>query len=97
MPCEVKVKCPGDMFILHQWIKQEPVDLIIGNTYCKYIARDEDIPHLRHGFPIVDRMGHTYFPSVGYRGALRLMEKMLDLFLSRRDRDDPETTFELVY
>ncbi len=97
VPCDVKVKCPGDLFLLHQWIKQEPVDLIIGNTYCKYIARDEDIPLLRHGFPIVDRMGHTYFPSVGYRGALRLMEKMLDLFLFRRDRDEPETSFELVY
>ena len=92
-----KIKCPGDLFIMHQWIKQEPVDLLIGNSYLKYIARDEDIPHLRHGFPIVDRMGHTYFPSVGYKGALRLMEKMLDLFLTRRDRDEPESSFELVY
>lgn len=31
----------ADMFLLHQWIKQEPVDLLIGNTYGKYIARDE--------------------------------------------------------
>ena len=37
---------------MHQWIKKEPVDLLIGNTYGKYIARDEDIPFVRHGFPI---------------------------------------------
>jgi len=92
-----KVKCPGDMFILHQWIKQEPVDLLIGNTYLKYISRDEDIPLLRHGFPILDRMGHTLFPSVGYKGALRLIEKMLDAMLTKRDRDASETEFELVY
>jgi len=73
------------------------VDLLIGNTYLKYVARDEDIPLIRHGFPITDRMGHTFFPSVGYRGALRLMEKMLDAMLSRRDRDASETEFELVY
>ena len=97
VPCEIKFKCPGDMFLLHQWIKQEPVDLLIGNSYMKYIARDEDIPLIRHGFPIVDRFGHSMFPTVGYKGALRLMEKILDALLSRRDRDASETEFELVY
>ncbi len=91
------VKESGDMFLAHQLIKNEPVDLIIGNTYCKYMARDEDTPLIRHGFPIVDRMGHQYFPSVGYRGAIRLLEKMLDALLSRLDRDNPVETFELVY
>ncbi|MGL1863793.1 MAG: nitrogenase molybdenum-iron protein subunit beta [Pseudodesulfovibrio sp.] len=95
-PFEVKVKAKGDMFLMHQWIKNEPVDLLIGNTYGKYIARDEDIPFLRWGFPILDRQGHQYFPTVGYKGGLRLLEKMLDLFLDRKDRDDPEETFELV-
>jgi nitrogenase molybdenum-iron protein beta chain len=96
IPGEVKVKAWGDMFLLHQWIKNEPVDLLIGNTYCKYIARDEDIPLVRWGFPILDRQGHQYFPTVGYKGALRLLEKILGALLDRKDRDDPERTFELV-
>ena len=95
-PFEVKVKAKGDMFLMHQWIKNEPVDLLIGNTYGKYIARDEDIPFMRWGFPIVDRQGHQYFPTVGYKGGLRLLEKILNLFLDRKDRDDPEQVFELV-
>jgi nitrogenase molybdenum-iron protein beta chain len=96
LPCEVNVKAKGDMFLLHQWIKNEPVDLLLGNTYCKYIARDEDIPFVRFGFPILDRVGHQYFPSVGYKGGLRLLEKILGVLLDRKDRDDPEETFELV-
>ena len=92
----VNVKSGGDMFLLHQWIKNEPVDLLIGNTYCKYIARDEDIPLLRMGFPILDRVGHSYFPTVGYRGGIRLLERILDLLLDRKDRDSPESAFELV-
>ena len=84
------------MFLLHQWIKNEPVDLLISNTYGKYIARDEDIPFLRFGFPILDRVGHQYFPNVGYKGGLRLLERILGLLLDRKDRDDPETTFELT-
>jgi nitrogenase molybdenum-iron protein beta chain len=91
------VKAGGDMFLLHQWIKNEPVDLIIGNTYCKYIARDEDIPFLRFGFPILDRVGHQYFPTVGYKGGLHMLTRILDLILTRTDRDAPEESFELVY
>jgi nitrogenase molybdenum-iron protein beta chain len=95
---EVKVKAgaQADMFLMHQWIKQERVDLLIGNTYGKYISRDDDIPLVRHGFPILDRVGHQYFPTVGYRGALRLLEMILNVLLDRQDRDAPEASFELV-
>jgi nitrogenase molybdenum-iron protein beta chain len=86
----------ADMFLLHQWIKQESVDLLIGNTYGKYIARDEGIPFVRHGFPILDRVGHTYFPTVGYTGGMRLLEKMLDALLGHYDATCPEHQFELV-
>ncbi|MFH7321341.1 nitrogenase molybdenum-iron protein subunit beta [Desulfurivibrio sp. D14AmB] len=92
----VNVKAKGDMFLLHQWIKQEPVDLLIGNTYGKYIARDEDLPFVRWGFPILDRQGHQYFPTVGYKGGLRLLEKILGVLMDRKDRDDSESQFELV-
>ncbi len=90
------VKASGDLFLLHQWIKNEPVDLLIGNTYGKYIARAEDIPFVRFGFPILDRIGHSYFPFVGYTGGMRMLEKILDAVLDRKDRDDPEETFELI-
>jgi nitrogenase molybdenum-iron protein beta chain len=96
VPHPVNVRAPGDMFLLHQWIKNEPVDVLMGNTYMKYIARDEDIPLVRFGFPILDRVGHSYFPTVGYRGGMRLLEKILDVILDRQDRDAPEESFELV-
>ncbi len=95
---EAKVRqgASADMFLLHQWIKQEPVDLLIGNTYGKYIARDENIPFVRHGFPILDRVGHSYFPTVGYKGGMRLLEKILGVIMDHQDRDAPEESFELV-
>lgn len=95
-PYEVKVKAGGDMYLFHQWIKNDPVDLIMGNTYCKYIARDEDIPFVRHGFPILDRVGHSYFPTVGYSGGMRLLEKILGCLMDRQDRDASPINFELV-
>jgi nitrogenase molybdenum-iron protein beta chain len=89
-------KSPGDLLLLHQWIKRERVDLLIANTYGKYIARDEDVPFLRFGFPILDRVGHSLFPTACYAGAMRLLERILSVLLDRQDRDAPAERFELV-
>lgn len=91
-------KCKGesDLFELHQWIKNEKVDLLIGGTHSKYISRAEDIPFLRAGFPILDRHVHSYMPLVGYRGAMRFMELMLGVLMDRQDRDAKDEDFELV-
>jgi nitrogenase molybdenum-iron protein beta chain len=92
----INVRESSDYFYLHQLIKNEKVDLIMGNTYAKYMSRDMDIPLIRIGFPIYDRIGHQYFPTVGYKGALRLVEKMLNALMDYQDRHAPEEQFELV-
>jgi nitrogenase molybdenum-iron protein beta chain len=84
----------ADMFQMHQWIKQQGVDLLIGNTYGKYIARDEDTPFLRMGFPIADRPGHNYMPKTGYNGAANLLTQMLGAMLDHRDRTCAEEKVE---
>lgn len=86
----------ADLMAMHQWIKQEKVDLLIGGTHGKYISRDEGIPMVRHGFPIVDRIGHQYFPTAGYKGAMRLCEQILDALLGKKDTECLEESFELV-
>jgi len=93
---EAKFMCGegADMFRLHQWIKQEGVDLLIGNTYGKYIARDEDTPFVRFGFPIADRAGHNFFPKTGYVGATNLVVQFLNAFMDHQDRTCPEEKVE---
>lgn len=93
---ESKVMIEEDLFSFHQIIKEEPVELIIGNTYGKYIARAEGIPIVRMGWPILDRLGHSYFPVVGYKGALRIIEKISNALLDHYDRTCEEEDFELV-
>ncbi|OEH84639.1 nitrogenase molybdenum-iron protein subunit beta [Desulfuribacillus stibiiarsenatis] len=90
------VKAAGDLYTFHQWIKNQPADLMIGNTYGKYIARAEDIPFVRVGFPILDRSVHSYMPIVGYKGAMRLLEMISNALLDRKDRDSADEDFELV-
>lgn len=93
---EGRVKAGGDLFELQQWIKNEPVDLLIGNSYGKFIARAEDIPFVRMGFPVLDRSVHSYLPIVGYRGAMRLVEMISNALLDRVDRDARDEDLELI-
>ncbi|HEY5525022.1 MAG TPA: nitrogenase molybdenum-iron protein subunit beta [Clostridium sp.] len=90
------VKQDSDLFLLHQLIKNETVDLLMGGSHGKYIARAEDIPLVRVGFPVLDRYIHSYMPTVGYKGAMRLLELMLSQLMDRQDRDAKEEDFELV-
>jgi len=92
----INIAQASDMFQLHQWIRQEKVDLIIGNTYAKYIARDEDIPLVRFGFPILDRQGHQHQTTSCYTGAVNLLVKILDAIMTRIERDAPVHQFELA-
>jgi len=90
------VRAEGDLFELHKWIKENPIDLLIGTTHCKYIARAEDVPLVRVGFPIFDRAVHYLMPIVGYRGSLRLIELISNALLERQDRDAKDEDYELV-
>ena len=90
------VKADGDLFLLHQWIKNEKVDLLIGGTHGKTIARAEDIPLVRMGFPIIDRYIHSYMPLVGYKGAMRMAELTANALMDYQDSHCEEKDLEVV-
>ncbi len=91
-----RIKASGDLMELHQWIKNEPVNLIIGNTYGKYISKAENIPLVRIGFPVLDRTVQTYLPITGYRGAMRIIEKISGALLDQQDMNAADEDLELV-
>ena len=41
-------------------------------------------------------MSHRVFPSVGYQGALHLIDKMVEAVLDKKDRECDEELFEFV-
>jgi nitrogenase molybdenum-iron protein beta chain len=91
-----KVKAAADLFELHQWIKNEKVDLLIGGSYGKQIAKAEDLPLVRAGFPVLDRYGHGGRPLVGYAGARRFAEEAAAAIMDRIDRDCADEDLEVV-
>lgn len=89
-------KANADLFELHQWIKNDPVDLLLGSSYGKQIAKAEEIPFVRAGFPVLDRYVHSYLPIVGYSGAIRMMERITNTLMDTQDRLCADEDLELV-
>jgi nitrogenase molybdenum-iron protein NifN len=58
--------------------KELGVELIIGNSKGYKTARELDIPLVRTGFPIHDRMGGQRVLHIGYDGALSLFDRIVN-------------------
>jgi nitrogenase molybdenum-iron protein NifN len=64
-------------------------DLMIGNSKGYYIARKMDIPLVRCGFPIHDRIGAQHIKTLGYEGATWLFEQVANTLLERKQSKSP--------
>ncbi|MCG5487679.1 MAG: nitrogenase molybdenum-iron protein subunit beta, partial [Sinorhizobium meliloti] len=79
---------PGkDLWAMRSLLFTEPVDLLIGNSYGKYLERDTGTPLVRLMFPIFDRHHHHRFPLMGYQGGLRVLTTILDKIFDKLDRE----------
>jgi nitrogenase molybdenum-iron protein NifN len=61
-------------------------DLMIGNSKGYYIARKMDIPLVRTGFPIHDRIGAQHAKVLGYEGTTLLFEQVVNALLEDKQR-----------
>ncbi|WP_237153172.1 nitrogenase molybdenum-iron protein subunit beta [Oryzibacter oryziterrae] len=88
---------PGkDLWHMRSLLFTEKVDLLIGNSYGKYLERDTKTPLLRMTFPVFDRHHHHRFPLWGYQGGLRVLTALLDKFFDLYD-DDTNVAAETDY
>jgi len=74
-----------DLWHMRSLLATEPVDLLIGNSYGKYLERDTGTPLIRLTFPIFDRHHHHRFPVWGYQGGLRVLVTLLDTIFDKLD------------
>ena len=65
----------------------EPVDFLIGNSYGKYLWRDTKTPLIRIGYPIFDRHHLHRYSTIGYSGAINLLNWILNSVLDELDRN----------
>ena len=75
-----------DLWHLRSLLFTEPVDLLIGNSYGKYLWRDCGVPLVRIGYPIMDRHHYHRYATVGYKGVINLLNWIVNTVFEEIDR-----------
>ncbi|AKJ39926.1 nitrogenase component 1 [Methanosarcina barkeri] len=60
-------------------------EILIGNSNGRYIAKSRNIPLVRVGLPIHDRVGAQRILNIGYRGAMELLDRITNTILEATD------------
>jgi nitrogenase molybdenum-iron protein beta chain len=88
---------PGkDLWHLRSLVFTEPVDLLVGSSHLKWLAREAEVPLVRVGFPIFDRHHLHRLPTIGYAGSIELLSRFVNTILDELDRTVPDTSYDLV-
>jgi len=85
-----------DLWHLRSLLVTEPVDMLIGDSHGKWAVRDANIPLVRIGFPITDRVNLHRYPIIGYSGVINIITMIVNTFLEDVDRNSPEAYFEMM-
>lgn len=92
-----KVYINKDMWHLRSLMFTEPVDLLIGNSYAKFLWQDTGTPLVRVGFPIFDRHHMHRYPIIGYQGVMNLTNWIVNTMLDELDRNSMNTaSFDVI-
>ena len=81
-----RVSDGADFMSIAEQAKLLRPDIVIGNSKGYGIARDLGVPLVRVGFPIHDRIGGQRILHVGYRGAQRLFDRIVNALLESKQQ-----------
>jgi nitrogenase molybdenum-iron protein beta chain len=71
----------GDLYDMHREIKEVGADILVGNSYGASMAKEENIPLFRAGFPIFDRLGAQRIFTLGYKGGINFVDQLTNTML----------------
>jgi nitrogenase molybdenum-iron protein NifN len=90
MDCELPVvKEDVDFYDIENMAKELKVDLVIGHSKGYTFARKENLPLIRIGFPIHDRVGGQRILHLGYHGAQALFDLITNMIIDKKQSDSP--------
>lgn len=88
MKCDMpEVHEDVDFFDIEERAKELHIDLLIGHSKGYAFARRENIPLVRVGFPIHDRMGGQRILHLGYHGAQMLFDTITNTIIAKKQDD----------
>lgn len=94
--CETTILEGVDFDTFNDVVKEIKPDMLIGNSNGKYISEAENIPLVRVGFPIMDRVGAQRILMVGYRGAMELIDRITNTILETEEAKCAASTIPAI-
>ena len=76
-----------DFYDIEELAVQLDVDLLIGHSKGYTFSRKHNIPMIRVGFPVHDRIGGQRILHLGYHGAQQLFDIITNTFIERKQND----------
>lgn len=73
-----------DFETIRDVIKEEEVNLMIGNSDGKFIWEKDGIDFIRVGFPVHDHIGAQRKLRMGYKGSIRLLDEVINHLLDQK-------------
>ena len=78
-----------DFKTMESLIEGLDVDLLVGNSNGYKIARGLDVPLIRVGLPVHDRLGAARIRTLGYGGIQQLYDRIVNAFIQRQQDESP--------
>jgi nitrogenase molybdenum-iron protein NifN len=77
----------ADFFEIAEQAEQLAPDLLVGHSKGYTLARKLNIPLIRVGFPIHDRIGGQRLPHLGFQGAMALFDRIAYGLIEKKQAD----------
>ncbi|WP_319589075.1 nitrogenase component 1 [uncultured Desulfobulbus sp.] len=78
-----------DFFEISEMAEQLDLDLVVGHSKGYPLAKKLNIPLIRVGFPIHDRVGGQRILHLGYAGAQHLFDLVANAMIEKKQDDSP--------
>jgi nitrogenase molybdenum-iron protein NifN len=87
LPADCVIRDAADFSDIEEEVTALMPDLLIGNSKGYAMSRRLDIPLLRAGFPVHDRVDGPRMLSVGYRGAQVLFDRVCNILMEHHQEE----------
>ncbi len=86
---KITVREGFDFESIKEWCESNKPDILVGHSKGYYIARELEIPIVRVGFPIHDRIGGQRIKHLGYAGTQELFDKIVNTLIEYKQDSSP--------
>jgi len=96
-PVKCEILTAADFAGIKEKSKKMKANIAIGHSDGKYLTERDDIPLVRLGFPIHDRVGGQRLLSVGYAGTTMLLDRITNTLLENKQSKYRAAMYDRFY